>query len=301
MMFSLNTFPTIQERFERFGSVAPNSTTDITDKHELPDLQNSQQDFFIPIQAVGVKNVMFPINITSSIDPNIQTTTATFTMTTDLQQNQKGINMSRLTESLQTYFQEKDLSFLSLKGFTTQLAEKMEQKASNVKVTYPWFYNKKAPVTGLEGTAHASVEQEVHYTNDDHYTYTFSLTGSVASLCPCSKEISTYGAHNQRSHIELQVDIYETAIDLDWKSILLNIIENNASTVLYPVLKRPDEKKVTEQAYENPRFVEDLVRLVALEVYENEFVQAFTVTCTNEESIHQHDAIATITYSKDPR
>lgn len=118
-------------------------------------------------------------------------------------------------------------------------------------------------------------------------------------MCPCSKEISEYSAHNQRGIVTITADINPSALDSqDWKAALLNAAESNASSALYPILKRPDEKHVTERAYENPRFVEDMVRLVAADLYEMKDVQAFTVECRNEESIHLHDAIAIISYDK---
>jgi GTP cyclohydrolase I len=126
-----------------------------------------------------------------------------------------------------------------------------------------------------------------------------SLQVGIATLCPCSKEISEYSAHNQRGFVTMKVQ-WETADAwaTDWKSILLDAAESNASSALHPVLKRPDEKVVTERAYENPRFVEDMARLVSAELYEQSGIKAFTVECRNEESIHLHDAIARITYDK---
>lgn len=285
------------ERHRHFGSVEPINGNKPTEKDSMPDLQNKPDDFYFPIQQVGISSVKYPVMIESTLDPQTQTTVADFVMSTSLDQNYKGINMSRLTEQLHIYFQSHMLSDEALKEFTMILAKKMEQKSANVRVSFPWFFTKTSPAEKKEGLGHAEVTYDMTYDQDDGYTSIITLTAAVTSLCPCSKEISEYSAHNQRSYVTMKATVDENYA-ADWKVELLQAAESNASATLYPVLKRPDEKMVTEHAYENPRFVEDLARLVAADLYEHEAVRAFEVECRNEESIHQHDAFSKLSFTK---
>lgn len=290
--------PSKAERHRHFGSVDPIKGNKPTEKEAMPDLQNKPDDFYFPIQQVGISNVKYPVMIESELAPTTQTTTADFAMTTTLEQNYKGINMSRLTEQLHLFFQQHLLSVETLREFSSILAREMKQSGSNVRVSFPWFFTKTSPSEQKEGMAHANVTYDVSFDEKDGYTSVISLTAAVTSLCPCSKEISEYSAHNQRSFITMTVTVNDNDLETDWKTFLLDAAESNASSILYPVLKRPDEKMVTEHAYENPRFVEDLARLVASDLYENDAVRAFEVECRNEESIHQHDAIAKLSFTK---
>lgn len=293
----MKQLPPKAERLRHFGSVDPIEGTKPTVKDEMPDLQNKPDDFYFPIQQVGISSVKYPVMIESELAPTTQATTADFTMSTTLGQNYKGINMSRLTEQLHLYFQNHLLSIETLREFAAIIAHKMEQSGSNVRVSFPWFFTKTSPAEQKEGMGHAEVVFDVTYDVNTGYTSVISLTAAVTSLCPCSKEISEYSAHNQRSFITMTVTVDDQA-DTDWKNTLLQAAESNASSILYPVLKRPDEKIVTEHAYENPRFVEDLARLVAADLYEMDAVKAFEVECRNEESIHQHDAISKLSFTK---
>ncbi|MDT8859877.1 GTP cyclohydrolase FolE2 [Alkalihalobacillus sp. MEB130] len=291
------SLPPKAERHRHFGTVEPIVGSKPTDKEKMPDLQNKPDDFYFPIQQVGISDVKYPVMIESELAPTTQTTTATFALTTSLDQNYKGINMSRLTEQLHLFFQSHLLTDETLREFTAILAREMKQRAANVRVTFPWFFTKTSPAMQKEGMAHADITYDVTFDEDKGYTSVITLTGAVTTLCPCSKEISEYSAHNQRSFVTMTVTVDE-GYEADWKAVLLEAAESNASSILFPVLKRPDEKAVTERAYENPRFVEDLVRLVAADLYEHEAVRSFEVQCRNEESIHQHDAIAKLSYSK---
>ncbi|NEU30796.1 GTP cyclohydrolase I FolE2 [bacterium LRH843] len=285
------------ERHRHFGSVDPIIGTKPTEKEKMPDLQNKPADFYFPIQQVGISSVKYPVMIESDFAPTTQTTTADFRMTTSLGQDYKGINMSRLTEQLHLYFQTHLLSVETLREFAAILAREMKQESSNVRVSFPWFFTKKSPAMEKEGMAHADVTFDVTFHENEGYKSIITLTAAVTSLCPCSKEISEYSAHNQRSFVTMTATVDES-FDVDWKVVLLEAAESNASSILYPVLKRPDEKMVTEHAYENPRFVEDLARLVAADLYELEGVLSFEIECRNEESIHQHDAISKLTFTK---
>lgn len=294
--------PSKKERHKRFGSVPPIKGTKPTNKDEMTDLQNTPNDFLFSINSVGISNVKHPVILHSDLLPSVQTTIGTFSLTTSLTQMSKGINMSRLTELLQKYHEEGFvLSFGQLRRFTKELAEKMNQTAASVEVTFPWFFERKSPALAKVGLMHADAKISVTYDQEtNQFTYVTGLTVAVTTLCPCSKEISEYSAHNQRGYVRIETELYSDSIgEKDWKKLLLEAAESNASASLHPVLKRPDEKMVTEKAYENPRFVEDMVRLVAADLYENSDIKAFTVECRNEESIHVHDAVATIKFEKE--
>ncbi|WP_186577354.1 GTP cyclohydrolase FolE2 [Aquibacillus kalidii] len=296
------TLPNKTERHKLFGSVDPGPRTKPTEKHEMADLQNTRKDFMFDIDAVGIANVKHPIRIQSDISPHFQTTIGTFEFTSTITLDSKGTNMSRFTEQLHQYHLDENfyVSITSLKQFTKELATRLKQKDAMVKVTYPWFFERKGPSSELVGMNHADAFMEVHYDSDEGYDVQVGLSGTITTLCPCSKEISEYSAHNQRGIVSMSVVLSEdfSEEDVDWKHALLEAAESNASARIHPVLKRPDEKMVTEQAFENPRFVEDIVRLVAADLYELSYVDKFTISCRNEESIHLHDAIATISYDK---
>jgi GTP cyclohydrolase IB len=173
------------------------------------------------------------------------------------------------------------------------MTERLNAQRAHIEVTFPFFMVKKAPVTGKEGM----MEFLCGFNADGNGTFDIELTVKVpvTTLCPCSKEISSYGAHNQRGWVTVKA----RASDHVWLEELIEAIEASASCALYPVLKRPDEKWVTEKAYENPRFVEDMVREVALRLDADERVRSYSVEVENEESIHAHNAYAFLARSKD--
>jgi len=294
--------PNKEQRHRLFGSVEPVPGTKPVDKHEMADLQNTKEDFLFDLDAVGITNVKHPITLESTLAPKEQTTVAVFTLTSGLKQTNKGTNMSRFTELLTAYSQNGfRVDIKTLKNFTETLADRLEQDDTTVEISFPWFFHQSSPTSGLTGMNHADVSIMVSYDRVHGYSITASLSALITTLCPCSKEISEYSAHNQRGKITMEIDL-DDAFDetkADWKEKLLEAAESNASAKLYPVLKRPDEKMVTETAYENPRFVEDMVRLVAADLYELSFVRKFKVSCRNEESIHMHDAIASVTFNKE--
>lgn len=293
--------PSKEERHKLFGSVPPGPRTKPHEKEKMKDLQNTKQNFLFELDAVGISNVKHPIKITSSMVPETQTTIGKFYFASSISQDSKGTNMSRFTEQLHHYHSEGfTLSIESLKQFTRDLKERLEQKDAEVKVEFPWFFERKAPYTDMAGMNHANAWIHVRYDEHDHHQITVGLSGKVTTLCPCSKEISEYSAHNQRGNMTMEVELVEDFDErqTDWKAMLLEAAESNASARIHPVLKRPDEKMVTEQAYENPRFVEDMVRLVAADLYELDIIEKFYVACENEESIHLHNAIASVTYDK---
>ncbi|GGJ84940.1 GTP cyclohydrolase FolE2 [Lentibacillus kapialis] len=293
--------PDKANRHKLFGSVEPGPKTKPSEKSQMADLQNTQEDFLFDLDAVGISNVKHPITVTSNMEPKSQTTIATFEFTSSVEKSSKGTNMSRFTEQLQEFHRKGFvINLQALKSFTKDLAERLNQKDAEIKVSFPWFYERRGPQSGLSGMNHADVSITVNYDIVAGFTVTTSLSSLITTLCPCSKEISEYSAHNQRGEVTMTVSLAEDFDDeaTDWKEWLLEAAESNASARLHPVLKRPDEKMVTEEAYENPRFVEDLTRLVAADLYEMPFITKFHVHCRNEESIHMHDAVASITYDK---
>jgi len=305
-MDKLNTIsrkrlPNKEERHKLFGSVVPGPRTKPTEKSQMPDLQNVQKDFLFDLDVCGVSNVKYPIAVHSELKPETQTSIGTFSFSSTIEKTSKGTNMSRFMEQLNQYHENGFAAdFATLRVFTKELAERLEKPDAEIEVSFPWFYERRGPQSGLAGMNHADVLLKARYDEETGYSFSATLSVLVTTLCPCSKEISEYSAHNQRGHVTMHVDFTEGYDDVltDWKALLLEAAESNASSRLHPVLKRPDEKVVTETAYENPRFVEDMVRLVAADLYEMPFVKKFQVICRNEESIHMHDAIASLSYTK---
>lgn len=295
------TLPSKEERHKLFGSVEPGPKQKPVDKDKMADLQNAKQDFLFDLDVVGINNVKHPIKVKSSMSPEEQTTIGTFTFSSSIAKGSKGTNMSRFTEQLTKYYEQGfTVTIASLKEFARELAGRLKRDDSFIKVEFPWFFERKGPASELAGMNHADAYISVAYSAVDGFDIQTGLTGKITTLCPCSKEISEYSAHNQRGNVSMSVTLDEDFDEarVDWKEALLEAAESNASARIHPVLKRPDEKMVTEQAYENPRFVEDMVRLVAADLYEYPYVQAFDVSCRNEESIHLHDAVASVSFDK---
>lgn len=293
--------PNKEERHTLFGSVKPGLKLKPTDKHKMSDLQNQKRDFLFDLDAVGIADVKHPIMVPSTLTPTMQTTIGTFKFASSIDKTSKGTNMSRFMEQLSIYNERGfKADFKTLKAFAKDLTVRLEQEDATVEVTFPWFFERRGPQSDLAGLNHADITITVTYDVQLGYTLDASLAVLITTLCPCSKEISEYSAHNQRGHVSMDISFSEDfdELEMDWKAALLEAAESNASARLHPVLKRPDEKIVTEQAYENPRFVEDMVRLVAADLYELPFVTKFKIQCQNQESIHMHDAIASITFDK---
>lgn len=293
--------PTKKERHKLFGSVEPGPKTKPTTKECMADIQNSKKDFFFTIDAVGIGNVKYPITVKSNLQPTKQTTIGTFTLTSKLDRMSKGTNMSRFLEQLeQSNDSGLEMNFESLQKFAKELQARLNQEEVTIQVSFPWFYDRPGPTSKSVGMNHSNVTMSLTYRADHTVSLNGSLSTYITTLCPCSKEISEYSAHSQRGLVSMDVTFTEDFNEniTDWKEDLLVAAESNGSSVIYPVLKRPDEKFVTETAYENPRFVEDVARLVAADLYELSYVSSFKVVCNNEESIHLHDAVATIEYTK---
>ncbi|WP_404452735.1 GTP cyclohydrolase FolE2 [Virgibacillus necropolis] len=299
---SLNVnLPNKDKRHQLFGSVSPGPRTKPVEKENMVDLQNTKKDFLFDLDQVGIANVKHPITVESNITPLTQSTIGTFTFTSSIKKTSKGTNMSRFMEQLSAYHQNGFVANLStLKVFTKELASRLKQDDAEVQLAFPWFYERTGPQSNIPGMNHVNVSLTVTYDINKGFSIRASLSALITTLCPCSKEISEYSAHNQRGSVSMDITIVDDFNEdlIDWKEMLLEAAESNASARLHPVLKRTDEKIITEQAYENPRFVEDMVRLVAADLFEMPFVTKFKVACRNEESIHMHDAVASVTIDK---
>src|SRR5690625_1494717 len=294
--------PQKKERHKIFGSVEPGPKTKPTTKNCMTDIQNKKEDFYIEIDADGVGNGKYPIVIRSEMEPTVQTAIGTFSLTSRLGRMKKGTNMSRFLEQLEHSAENGlEMDFPSLIQFAQNLQVRLNQEEVSIDVSFPWFYKRSGPFEEKSGMNHSNVSLQVTYDEKGQTSFSGSLSTYVTTLCPCSKEISEYSAHSQRGKVTMEIAFTDDFDDqeIDWKEALLHAAESNASAMIHPVLKRTDEKYVTETAYENPRFVEDIVRLVAADLYDLPYIKQFKVTCENEESIHLHDAIATIEFDKD--
>ena len=256
----------------------------------IADVQATPDTRQIAINQVGIKSVRHPIRVADKSD-GVQHTIANFNMYVYLPQHFKGTHMSRFLEILNGY--EREFSVESFEGMMRQMVEKLEAESGFVEMSFPYFINKTAPVSGVQSL----MDYEVTFTGKiDKGTYTQSMkvVVPVTSLCPCSKKISDYGAHNQRSH----VTITARTNNFVWIEEVVRMAEEQASCEVYGLLKRPDEKYVTERAYDNPKFVEDMVRDVAAVLNADERIDSYVVESENFESIHNHSAYALIERDK---
>lgn len=252
------------------------------------DLQSSQSLMPIDIKQVGVKNIKYPAKVV--IEPNhLQAVCASFNLFIHLDKTQRGTHMSRFVNVLEA----KDwiLSTSSMYELTQEIKAKLESSQAFVSAQFPIFITKYAPVSNIPGKVdylctlktHVKAKQTIHI---------IAVEVPITTLCPCSKGISTYGAHNQRATVSLQVTV---AQDYSLKK-LIELVEKQASCEIFSALKRPDEKYVTEKAYENPKFVEDYVRHIAADLYTIPEIYGFNVSINNEESIHNHAAFAEVSH-----
>ncbi|MBY7665351.1 GTP cyclohydrolase FolE2 [Staphylococcus agnetis] len=285
---------TREGRWKHFGSVDPIQGTKPTTKAEMTDLQSTHKNFLFEIEEVGIKNLVYPVWIDQF------QTAGNFSFSTSLNKDEKGINMSRILEAVEAEYDNGiRLEFDTLTQLLNRLKSHMKQHSAGVDVSGKWFFERKSPVTDIKAVGHADVTYGLAVRGDETTRKELTIEAAVTTLCPCSKEISEYSAHNQRGIITVKAYMNKAAtLSDDYKEIILDAMEANASSMLYPILKRPDEKRVTERAYENPRFVEDLIRLIAADLVELDWLDGFDIECRNEESIHQHDAFAKLKYRK---
>lgn len=255
----------------------------------LADMQNSRDERNIAIDRVGVRNITYPIRVLDRKNV-VQHTVGTFTLTVDLPSHFKGTHMSRFLEALNESGGE--LSVNNIPSLLGDLKARLHASRAHLDVEFMFFLNKPAPVTGKPGV----MGYKCRFIADQgqETDFVLQIEVPVTTLCPCSKEISQYGAHNQRGYVTVQV----RTKDMVWIEDVIEMIESRASAPLFPVLKRPDEKYVTELAYENPRFVEDMIREVALAFEDDARVTWYSIEVENHESIHAHNAYASLSRSK---
>ncbi len=256
----------------------------------IPDVQNYADSRNIAIDKVGIKAIRHPVKVLDKTG-GAQHTIANFGMYVYLPHHFKGTHMSRFIEILNG--NEREFSVESFEQVLRLMVVKLEAESGHIEMNFPYFVNKTAPVSGVESLMDYDVTFIGEIKNGE-YLQTMKVLVPCTSLCPCSKKISQYGAHNQRSH----VTITARTNSFVWIEDIIKIAEENASSQLYGLLKRPDEKFVTEKAYENPKFVEDLVRDVAAALNKDARIDAYVVEAENFESIHNHSAYALIERDK---
>jgi GTP cyclohydrolase I len=261
------------------------------DDTSIEDVQARADSRRIPINKVGIKDVYHPIRVKDR-SRGEQHTIANFNMYVALPHDFKGTHMSRFVEVL--HRNEREISVESFRDILIEMTEKLDAESGHIEMDFPYFVMKKAPVSGVESLMDykASLIGEFHAGKAELW---LKVVVAATSLCPCSKRISNYGAHNQRSHITIKARVDGHM----WLEELIDIAEQEASCEVYGILKRPDEKYVTERAYDNPKFVEDIVRDVAVRLNKEDRVRAYVVEAENFESIHNHSAYALIEKNKD--
>ncbi len=269
----------------------------IATSHTMPDIQNTNDSRGIALDAVGVRDLLYPITI---LDQNHQQqqVVARISMAVNLPHHFKGTHMSRFLEALSEH--QGELTLRTLPAFLNDLRRRLEAECALVECIFAYFIERVAPVSGARCLMdyQCSFSASLSPTDED---FSLGVDVPVASLCPCSKEISDYGAHNQRGHVKIRV---KSRADEDgnpaviWIEELVEIAESAASCPLYPLLKRPDERHVTMQAYDNPVFVEDLARGVAQRLKQDDRVASFDVEIVNLESIHNHNAFARVRWQR---
>ena len=254
---------------------------------ELKDTQNERDDRRLAIDKVGVKGLRFPVEVRDK-GGSVQRTVATAALTVDLPEHFKGTHMSRFVEVLHAHGGCLDVR--SMVALPRELLGVLDARKAHVEFQFPFFRSKAAPVSGKQGLVDYEVRFEVEADRDGTSDFVVTVLVPVATLCPCSKAISDRGAHNQRGLVTYSVRFSEPI----WVEDLIALVERSASCELYSILKRPDEKAVTERAYDNPVFVEDLVRNIASRSNAHENITWYRVEAENFESIHNHNAYALI-------
>ena len=251
----------------------------------LPDVQASADTRRLAIQNVGVRGLRYPLQLETA-GGEVLSTVANLTMTVGLPPEVKGTHMSRFVELL-----EGRSGKLTQEGLFLMMEEmllRLDAESGRIELAFPYFIRKKAPVSGVESLLDYDATLIIDKRPGEYTSLTLRVVAAVTSLCPCSKKISDYGAHNQRSHITLEARLRQPMTIEE----LVRIAEEEASCEVFGLLKRPDEKWVTERAYDNPKFVEDLVRDIALRLMNEPRVAEWKVASENFESIHNHSAYA---------
>jgi GTP cyclohydrolase IB len=260
------------------------------DLHNIPDVQSAPDSRRLAIDQVGIKAIRHPMRIQER-SGSAQHTIATFNMYVGLPHHFKGTHMSRFVEILCAH--EREITVDTFQVMLREMVGRLEAEEGRIEMSFPYFIEKAAPVSGVRSL----MDYEVTFTGEirkGRQCFALKVQVPVTSLCPCSKKISERGAHNQRSHVTVSCRINAFV----WIEEIVDIVEKQASSELYGLLKRPDEKHVTERAYDNPKFVEDMVRDVAAVLNLDERIEAYVVESENFESIHNHSAYALIKRDK---
>ena len=257
---------------------------------EVEDVQSRPDTRALPINRVGIKDIRHPVRVKDR-SAGEQHTIASFNMYVSLPHDFKGTHMSRFVEILHS---GPEISVESFRGILRAMTERLEADTGHVEMSFPFFVMKRAPVSGVESLMDYRAALIGEH-RGGRTTMWVRVTVPVTSVCPCSKEISDRGAHNQRSHVTITARLRSHM----WIEELIEIAESEASSELFSILKRPDEKHVTERGYDNPKFVEDVVRDVAMRLNRDPRVGAYVVESENFESIHNHSAYALIEHDKE--
>lgn len=260
---------------------------------DMPDVQSSADTRHVAIDKVGVKDITYPISLHCPATGNVQNTVAKVNMYVSLPHYQKGTHMSRFLEVLNKH--NECMRSDQIMNVARDIKDRLEAEEAHLSLTFPYFIHKKAPVTESPSLLDMEVTFEAVAGPKSDFIMGVKVPGK--SLCPCSKEISEYGAHNQRCLIEARVRF--AAGKKMWIEELFEIVEKSASSPVFAVLKRPDEKWVTEKAYDNPKFVEDIVRDLAVMLDDENRIKWYQITSENFESIHNHNAYAFIEKDKE--
>ena len=263
----------------------------IRDTMAIPDVQGFADVRRLAINKVGIKSIRHPVRVLDK-SGGVQHTIAVFNMYVALPHNFKGTHMSRFVEILNT--NEREISVENFESMLRDMVRRLEAETGHIEMTFPYFINKKAPVSGVQSMMDYEVTLVGELRSGGELHQNVKVVVPVTSLCPCSKKISERGAHNQRSHVTVTARIN----DFVWIEELIELVEKQASCELYGLLKRPDEKHVTERAYDNPKFVEDMVRDIAALLNKEKRIDAYVVESENFESIHNHSAYALIERDK---
>lgn len=259
----------------------------------LDDVHRSQSNRQIALNWVGIDDIRYPMIVTDREGVS-QPTIGTMSMGIDLPEDKKGAHMSRFVELVSGGQWPMNLS--EMPHLLDQVRDRLEATNARVEIKFPYFLERTAPVSG----AKALMDYQCTYSgkvDDAGSSFVLGVRVPVASLCPCSKAISDYGAHNQRGYVESEVSVVDLENQI-WIADLVKISEGAASAPVYPILKRPDERYVTMQAYEHPVFVEDIVREVAHQLTKDQRVMSFSVKATNHESIHNHNVFSQVEWHR---
>jgi GTP cyclohydrolase I len=260
----------------------------------MPDVQSLRDTRCIPIQRVGIRGVRYPMLVAGTCGCPAMPTVGNWTLTVALPAHEKGTHMSRFIGLLEKY-RSMPFDVALFKSMAVQMLSLLNAERGDITVSFPYFINKSAPVSGVQSLMEYQVQWIARATTTQ-IEFELVVLVPVTSLCPCSKEISDYGAHNQRSHITVSAVVGDPTVMNDHLNLhqIICDVESEASCQLWGLLKRSDEKYVTEHAYSNPKFVEDLVRDVAVRISKQLGIRSYRVEAENFESIHNHSAYAVV-------